>query len=82
MQVPTVDISGAGNIEFDVTITDGFYSPFNLAITLQNSINSQLRSLLNIEPFIVKYNKITNKFFIGVTEGQFKLLFNHQHSIY
>tara|TARA_B100000073_G_scaffold344870_1_gene352622 strand:- start:3690 stop:4811 length:1122 start_codon:yes stop_codon:yes gene_type:complete len=75
----TVDVSGAGNVEFNVTIDDGFYSPFNLAIILQNSINTQLKSLLNIQPFIVKYNKITNKFFIGVTEGQFKLLFNFQH---
>lgn len=78
---------------YEVTITEGYYKPFNLAIEIQNKINQTitrtLESLvdgsLNILPecyeyceFVVKYNPVSHKIEFINGRDSFVLLFNNK----
>ena len=69
----------AGDVIKDIQVPDGYYTPVKLANMLQNLLNRTIYNDFDFEPFKVKYDIITNKILIGVTEGQFKLLLTHQH---
>jgi hypothetical protein len=70
----------AGDVIENIKIPDGYYTPLKLANTLQNVLNRTIYNKLDVQPFKVKYNEISNKILIGVTEGVFKLLFTHEHT--
>lgn len=78
---------------YEVTITEGYYKPFNLAIEIQNKINQTitqtLESLvdgsLNALPncyeyseFVVKYNPVSHKIEFINGRDSFVLLFNNK----
>ncbi len=69
-----------GDITKTITVSDGYYSPVNLATVLQNQLNRAVYNDLEVQPFKVKYNPVTNKMLVGVTEGEFKLLFTQEQS--
>jgi hypothetical protein len=69
----------AGDVTEDITLPDGYYTPVKLATTLQNLLNKTIYNQFDFEPFKVKYDIVTNKMLIGVTEGQFKLLLTYEH---
>jgi len=69
-----------GDVTETIQVPDGYYTPVKLANTIQNVLNRSMYNQFDLEPFKVKYNEITNKILIGVTEGQFKLLFTYKHT--
>ena len=52
-----------------ITVPDGLYTPELLASTLELLFNNINSSLVSGNPFIVKYNKVTNKFYIKVSNS-------------
>ena len=89
MSFEYTDVSGVGVGTsapwIRVTLPEGSYSPANLAAALQSIMNKAVWNGLVTNgdppgraPFVVKYNQVKNKLFIGVTEGSFKLHFDVQ----
>jgi hypothetical protein len=85
------DISGGGSeaILIDnyyinnfstIQIEEGYYTPEELAIELENKLNNQISNDINInyDKFKVKYDNIKNKIFIINTRDNFTLYFNKQ----
>jgi hypothetical protein len=70
----------AGDVTETIQIPDGYYTPLKLTNMIQNILNRSMYNQFDFEPFKVKYNEITNKILIGVTEGEFKLLFTYDHT--
>ena len=76
----SMDINNhAGDVTKDIQIPDGYYTPVKLAKTLENVLNKTIYNEFDFHPFKVKYNEVTNKILIGITEGVFKILFTYQH---
>lgn len=69
----------AGDVTETITVPDGYYTPVKLANMLQNLLNRTMYNQFDLEPFKVKYDIITNKILVGVTEGEFKLLLTYEH---
>jgi len=76
----SMDINNhAGDVTRDIVLPNGYYTPSKLASTLENLLNKTIYNEFDFHPFRVKYNEVTNKILIGITEGVFKLLLTHEH---
>lgn len=62
--------------DYEVEIEDGFYSGSHLA----NSIQYHMNKLTSTTNFVVKHNKVTNKFLFGSKDGAITLDFNYKPS--
>ena len=76
---------GAGSFEHTITISEGSYTPQELAIEIATKMNSIAYSnpngdttALPEKQYVCKYNDITNTFWFGNTADKFVLLFSKQ----
>jgi hypothetical protein len=74
----------SGQLILDITISEGSYTPEQLATEIQTKMNARVvgepsYSYTTYDGFVCKYNKVTNTFWFGNTLNDFSLLFYVKH---
>jgi len=69
-------------VVYDITIDTGTYTPKELAIEIQNKMNSKIveKEGNPYNGFVCEYNKISNTFWFGNNKQYFSLVFDKKHT--